>query len=51
MSYLERMGLPACFLKEISNEIAELLTILYNESFRVGVISLEWKKSHITPVH
>ena len=44
-------GLSACFLKEISNEIAEPLTALYNESLQTGVIPLEWKKSHITPMH
>ena len=44
-------GLSACFLKEISNEIVEPLTALYNESLWTGVIPLEWKKSHITPVH
>jgi len=38
------------FLKEISDEIAEPLTVLYNESLRAGVIPLEWKKSPITPV-
>ena len=44
-------GLSARFLKEISDVIVEPLTILYNESLRTGVIPLEWKKSHITPVH
>jgi len=39
------------FLKEISNEIAEPLTVLCIESLQAGVIPLEWKKSHITPVH
>ena len=44
-------GLSARFLKEISNEIVQPLTVLYNESLRTGVIPLEWKRSHITPVH
>ena len=44
-------GLSARFLKEISNEIVEPLTALYNGSLQTGVIPLEWKKSHITPVH
>ena len=44
-------GLSARFLKEIGNEIAEPLTVLYNESLWAGVIPLEWKKSHIPPVH
>ena len=44
-------GLSARFLKEISSEIAEPLTTLYNESLRTGIIPLEWKRSHITPVH
>jgi len=44
-------GLSARFLKEISDEIAEPLSASYNESLQTGVIPLEWKKSHITPVH
>jgi len=44
-------GLSARFLKEISDEIAEPLTALYNESLQTGVIPLEWKKSHIIPVN
>ena len=44
-------GLSARFLKAISNEIAEPLTRLYNDSLRTGIIPSDWKKSHITPVH
>ena len=44
-------GLPARFLKEVSNEIVKPLTVLYNESLQTGIIPLEWKRSHITPVH
>ena len=43
-------GLSARFLKEISNEIAEPLTKLYNDSLRTGCIPSDWKKSYITPV-
>ena len=44
-------GLYVHFLKEVSNEISEPHTVLYNESLQIGVIPLEWKRSHITPVH
>ena len=43
--------MSARFLNEISSEIAEPLTALYNESLHTGIIPLEWKRSHITPVH
>ena len=44
-------GLSARFLTEVSYEIVEPLTVLYNESLQTGIIPLEWKRSHITPVH
>ena len=43
--------LPARFLKAISDEIAVPLMWLYNDSLRSGIIPLDWKRSHIMPVH
>ena len=37
--------------KAVSNEIADPLTRLYNDSLCSGVIPSDWKRSHITPVH
>ena len=35
-----------------TNEIAEPLTRLYNDSFHSGIIpSSDWKRFHITPVY
>jgi len=49
---LSQPVLSARFLKEISNEIVQPLTVLYNEeSLQTSVIPLEWKRFHITPVH
>ena len=39
------------FLKEVANEIVDPLTVLYNKSIQSGVVPLNWKKSHLTPVH
>ena len=44
-------GLSAAFLREVANEIAVLLTNLYNQSLLVGFIPVGWKQSHITPVY
>ena len=38
-------------LKAISDEIAEPLTWLYNDFLHSGIISSDWKRSHITPAH
>ena len=46
-----QMGLSARFLKEITNEISETLTALFNYSLQYGVIPSAWKQSNITPVH
>ena len=44
-------GISASFLKEVANEIVDPLTVLYNKSIQSGVVPLDWKKSHVTPVH
>ena len=44
-------GVLARFLKEVAKEIVEPLTALYNKSFQSGEVPLDWKKSHVTPVH
>ena len=44
-------GLSAAFLREVANEIAVLLTNLYNQSLLDGFIPVGWKQSHITPVY
>jgi len=38
-------------MKRLLLKFAKPLTLLYNESLHTGFVPLEWKKSHITPVH
>ena len=44
-------GLSARFLKEVSDEIVDPLTKLYNKSLQTGVFPNEWKRCNVTPVH
>ena len=44
-------GLSARFLKEVSDEIVDPLTKLYNKSLQTGVFPNEWKHCNVTPVH
>ena len=47
-----------CLVHLVSNfqlippySLCDSLTALYNESLHTGMIPLEWKRSHITPIH
>ena len=44
-------GLSARFLKEVSDEIVDPLTKLFNKSLQTGVFPNEWKHCNVTPVH
>ena len=44
-------GLSARFLKEVSDEIVDPLTKLFNKSLQTGVFPNEWKRCNVTPVH
>ena len=42
--------IPNKLLKEVKNEIADLLTILYNKCMDASQIPDDWRESHITPI-
>ena len=44
-------GIPARFLKHMANDLAPLLTLIYQASLQQGCIPVEWKKALITPIH
>ena len=44
-------GLSVRFLKEVSDEIMNPLTKLFNKSLQTGVFPNEWKRCNVTPVH
>ena len=44
-------GIPALFLHQVAEEIAEPLSYIYNHSLNTGTVPLAWKRSNITPVH
>ena len=44
-------GISAFFLKAVASEIAEPLTVLFNQSLATGLISSTWKFSNVSPVH
>ena len=38
-------------LKELSKEIAPVLTHIFQESLRTGTVPTDWKLAHIVPIH
>ena len=38
-------------LKELSKEIAPILTRIFKESLRSGTVPTDWKLAHVTPIH
>ena len=43
-------GLNARVLKECSNEISQLLALIYNESLARGDVQDEWRQANVSPV-
>ena len=44
-------GIPACILKECSEQIMPSLCSLFNHSLRTGRFRSEWKSADVTPVY
>lgn len=43
-------NIPAILLKETASEVSPILTHIYNQSLKTGVLPDDWKKAHIAPV-
>ena len=43
-------NIHSCFLKNTANEIAPMLTHLFQSSLRTGIIPSVWKQAYVTPV-
>ena len=44
-------GIPARFLKDMANDLAPSLTLIYQASLQQGRIPDEWRKALITPIY
>jgi len=44
-------GTSTFFLKAVASEIAEPLTVLFNQSLATGLVPSTWKFSNVSPVH
>ena len=44
-------AISACFLKETANELAPMLTCLFNQSLTTGDIPQDRKKAYVIPIH
>ena len=44
-------GIPARYLKDMANDLAPSLTLIYQASLQQGCIPDEWKKVLITPIY
>ena len=44
-------AISAHFLKETANELAPMLTCLFNQSLTTGEITQDWKKAYVIPIH
>ena len=42
--------IPAYFLKELSNKLAQILTLIFQSSLHQGLLSEEWKIANIIPI-
>jgi hypothetical protein len=38
-------------LKELSVELAPILTILFNKSVTTGIVPSDWRTAHVSPVY
>lgn len=44
-------GLVSSFIKELEGDIAAPLAVLFNKSFREGLVPVDWKSANISPIH
>ena len=44
-------NLTSWILKELHNEIAPILTNIFNSSLSEGTVPKDWKKAYVTPVY
>ena len=44
-------AISARFLKVTANELAPMLTCLFNQSLTTGDIPQDWKKAYVIPIH
>ena len=44
-------AISARFLKETANEIAPMLTCLFNQSLATGEVPQDWKKAYVIPIY
>ena len=42
--------IPNCLLKEAADEIAPVLTLLFQTSIKQSKVLIEWKHAHVTPI-
>lgn len=43
--------IPAIFIVRCADVLVIPITILYNRSFREGIVPVIWKQAHIVPIH
>ena len=44
-------SIPARILKELADEIAPLLTIIFNKSLEQGEVAADWRKANVTAIY
>ena len=44
-------GISGRFLKEVADEIAPALTLLFNASLKQGIVPKDWKRAMINPIY
>ena len=44
-------GISARVLKELSSEIAPILTTIYQTSITTGEVPADWREAHISPIY
>ena len=44
-------GISPRILKELANEVAPILTMIFQSSLETGVVPLDWRKANVTPVY
>ena len=44
-------SIPARILKELADEIAPLLTIIFNKSLEQGEVPTDWRKANVTAIY